>query len=120
MHIRSGSPGPQILIGWTVAAPGSAEIIPGEGHIRHFATHPDWLGRRIGTSLLARCFADAGPVVHRLYCYSSLNAEPFYLASGFEAIGPVDVPIGSGLKFAATLMKRELPARAGNSCYPVL
>ena len=45
--------------GWTVAEPGSGEIVEGEAHVRHFATHPDWVGRGIASALLARCFADA-------------------------------------------------------------
>ena len=93
--------------GWSMAPPGGGEIAPGEGHIRHFAVHPDWLGQKIGTSLLARCFDDASPGIRRLYCYSSLNAEPFYRSCGFETIGPIDLPMGQILKFPSVLMKRE-------------
>ena len=28
--------------GWTTANPENGEIIDGEAHIRHFATHPEW------------------------------------------------------------------------------
>ena len=38
--------------GWTAAEPGSGRIIGGEAHIRHVATHPDWVRRGIGSALL--------------------------------------------------------------------
>lgn len=94
--------------GWSIVLPGSQESIDGEGHVRHFATHPEWLGRGIGTSLLGRCFMDAKPHLHTLHCFSSLNAEPFYRACGFKMIGPIEVPMGPSLKFPSVLMKRQL------------
>src|SRR5262249_32656037 len=45
--------------GWSTARPGSDEIIEGEAHIRHFATHPEWTRRGVGAALLNRCFSDA-------------------------------------------------------------
>ena len=94
--------------GWSIAPPGSGEITHGEGHIRHFATHPEWVSRGIGSALLARCIDDARPLTRTLHCFSSLNAESFYRACGFETIGPVDVPMGPTLKFPCILMKRCL------------
>jgi GNAT superfamily N-acetyltransferase len=95
--------------GWTKARPGNGEIIEGEAHIRHFATHPDWVGRRVGTSLLARCFSESVALgIRKLHCFSTLNAERFYRASGFETIGPIDVPMGPNLTFPSILMRREL------------
>jgi N-acetylglutamate synthase-like GNAT family acetyltransferase len=65
--------------GWTTARPGSGEVIEAEAHIRHFATHPEWVGRGIGTSLLARCLRDAGQRgIRQLHCFSTWNAERFY------------------------------------------
>jgi N-acetylglutamate synthase-like GNAT family acetyltransferase len=95
--------------GWTMARPGSGDVVEGEAHIRHFATHPEWVGRGIGKSLLARCFCDAAALgIHKLHCFSTLNAERFYGASGFETIGPIDVPMGHSLTFPSVLMVREL------------
>ena len=95
--------------GWTTGRPGSDEIIEGEGHIRHFAIHPEWVRRGIGTFLLARCFSDARQFgIRKLHCFSTLNAEQFYQASGFETIGPIDVPMGPSLTFPCVLMRREL------------
>ena len=94
--------------GWSTMRPGGGENIPGEAHIRHFATHPDWQGRGIGASLMARCFAEAEPFASRLHCFSTLNAEPFYRACGFKTIGPIKVPMGPTLKFPAMQMARWL------------
>jgi GNAT superfamily N-acetyltransferase len=95
--------------GWTPAPPGSGKIIEGEAHIRHFATHPEWVRRGVGTAVLARCFSDARQFgVRRLHCFSSLDAEGFYRASGFDSVGPIDVPMGPSLTFPSVLMSREL------------
>src|SRR6516162_11592079 len=61
--------------GWTTERPGSGEIVEGEAHIRHFATHPEWLRRGVGTALLARCLGDARLLgIRKLNCFSTLNA----------------------------------------------
>jgi N-acetylglutamate synthase-like GNAT family acetyltransferase len=95
--------------GWTTACPGSEEIIEGEAHIRHFAIHPEWVRCGIGTSLLTRSFSDARRLgIRKLHCFSTLNSELFYRASGFDTVGPIDVPMGTSLKFPGVLMSREL------------
>jgi GNAT superfamily N-acetyltransferase len=100
--------------GWTAARPGSGEVIAGEAHIRHFATHPAWVRRGVGASLLARCVSDARLLgMRKLNCFSSLNAERFYRALGFDTVGPIDVPMGPSLtsptvRFPGVLMSREL------------
>ncbi len=95
--------------GWTTAQPGSGEIVEGEAHIRHFATHPEWVGRGVGSSLLARCFSEARTLaICKLHCLSTLNAERFYRACGFETIGPIGVPMGKSLTFPCVLMSRDL------------
>jgi N-acetylglutamate synthase-like GNAT family acetyltransferase len=95
--------------GWTTARPGSGDIIEGEAHIRHFATHPGWVRHGVGKSLLARCLSDARSFgVRKLHCFSTLNAERFYQASGFGTVGPITVPIGPGLMFPGVLMSCEV------------
>jgi N-acetylglutamate synthase-like GNAT family acetyltransferase len=64
--------------GWTAAHPKSGEIIEREAHIRHFATHPEWARRGVGTSLLDRCFSHA-----RLLAMRKLRV----LRPGFETPG---------------------------------
>ena len=95
--------------GWTPEKPGSGEIIEGEAHIRHFATHPEWTRQRVGSALLARCISDARSFgIHKLHCFSTLYAERFYRAADFDTVGPIDVPVGSSLTFPAVLMICEI------------
>lgn len=64
--------------GWSRELPGTTAIVPGLAHVRHFATHPDWLRRGIARSILARCIQDAqADHVERLLCFSTVSAEPF-------------------------------------------
>src|SRR5918994_4549128 len=50
--------------GWTFERPGEPDsaIDPTHGHIRHFATHPDWIRHGIGRALYERCVAEARAV----------------------------------------------------------
>jgi N-acetylglutamate synthase-like GNAT family acetyltransferase len=94
--------------GWTQVRPGGGEIVEGEAHIRHFATHPDLVRRGVGGNLLARCFSDARHLsIRKLIVFSTLGGERFYEAFGFKRIGPIEVPMGQSL-FPAILMSREL------------
>jgi N-acetylglutamate synthase-like GNAT family acetyltransferase len=95
--------------GWTAEKPGSGEIIEGEAHIRHFATHPEWTRHGIGSALLGRCISDARSIgIRKMHCLSTLNAEHFYRAGGFDTLGPIDVQVGSSLIFPAVLMIRQI------------
>ena len=109
-YVAEAEPGTLVGCGgWTPAKPGSGEIVEGEAHIRHFAVHPDWIKRGIGTALLTRCITDARLVgIHKLHCFSTLNAEPFYRASGFRTIGLIDVRMGPNIAFPAVLMERKI------------
>lgn len=96
--------------GWTPEDPGSGEIVKGEAHIRHFAVHPDWTKRGIGKALLTRCIAEAeSSGIRKLHCLSTLNAEPFYRASGFQTVDSIDVQMGPRIVLPAVLMRREIP-----------
>ena len=110
-YIAEREPGTPIGCGgWSAARPGTGEIIEGEAHIRHVAIHPDWIGRGIGTSLLAHCFSEALQLgIRKLHCFSTLNAERFYQASGFETIEPFDVRLEPGVTLPGVFMSRELP-----------
>ena len=60
--------------------------------------------------LLSRCFLDAqSRSIRKLHCFSTLNAEHFYRASGFDTVREIDVPMGPDLTFPGILMGRELP-----------
>ena len=100
--------------GWTLERPGAADmpVDPTLGHIRHFATHPNWTRRGVGKRLLDRCTTDAlATGVCGFECYSSLVAEAFYSALGFAVIEPVMVGMGPGVAFPSVRMIRRLPDR---------
>ncbi len=95
--------------GWTRERPGDGEVVPGLGHIRHFATHPDWVRRGVGCAIYRRCEAAArGAGLRRLQCYASLNGERFYAALGFRAVREIAVPMGRDLRFPSILMERPI------------
>jgi GNAT superfamily N-acetyltransferase len=94
--------------GWTPERPpGTGNDQSGLGHIRHFATHPDWLRRGLARCIFETCEADAiSQGIDRFECYSSLNAEPFYRSLGFRRVRKVLVPMSNGLQMPAVLMER--------------
>ena len=94
--------------GWSLERPwGEAE--PGLGHVRHFAVHPDHLGRGIGRALFEVSAAQARQAgVTRMECYASLNAEGFYRALGFRTVRPISVELRPGLVFPALEMHTAL------------
>ncbi len=95
--------------GWTRERPGTGEIEPGLAHIRHFATHPEWLGRGIGRAIYTQSEMDArANGTRRFECYASLNAEGFYEALGFRTLQYIDVAMGPQLKFPSVLMQRPV------------
>ena len=95
--------------GWTHEQPGNGDIKPELGHIRHFATHPDWLGRTVGRSIYAVCEQAARSAGMRYFeCYSSLNAEGFYAALGFETIRRIEVRMGNNEMLPSILMRRSI------------
>jgi predicted N-acetyltransferase YhbS len=95
--------------GWTLERPGTGTVEPHMGHIRHFATHPDWTRRGVGRAIYRLCESAARSAgVSAFECYSSLNAERFYSAFGFESIREIDVELQPGVVLRAVLMRREL------------
>ena len=92
--------------GWSAGAPGKET---GAGHIRHFATHPDFMGKGVGGTILEHCVAEARTNgMARLQCFSSLPAESFYARHGFARLDEVNVMLGESVPFPAVLMERGL------------
>ncbi|MDZ7829723.1 MAG: GNAT family N-acetyltransferase [Halofilum sp. (in: g-proteobacteria)] len=88
---------------------GLGEIESTLGHVRHFATHPDWTGRGIGRAIHERSRDQAlAAGILRFACYASLNAVPFYAALGFRPVRRVEVPIAHNIAFPAMLMTLDL------------
>lgn len=72
--------------GWTRETPGTNIVIPGTGHIRHFATDAAWLRQGIAAAMLTRCIEEARAAgLTALLADSAFGAERFYAAFGFVA-----------------------------------
>ncbi len=96
--------------GWTKERPGTGSVVEGEAHIRHFATHPEWVRCGAASALLGRCIQDATAAgIEMLECYSTLVAVAFYQASQFVAVRPIDLELTPGVSFPGLLMRRQLP-----------
>lgn len=104
--------GDDALVGcgvWSRERPGSAEIVPKLGHIRHFAVHPAWIGRGIGRAIYATCAEQARSTgIRQFDCYASLNAQGFYAALGFRSVRRVDVPMSATVSLPGILMERPI------------
>jgi N-acetylglutamate synthase-like GNAT family acetyltransferase len=95
--------------GWSREQPGARKIERGIGHIRHFATHPDWTHSGVGRAIHERC-ADEGKAVGLdcFECYASLNAVDFYTKLGFDAVRPMDVVLNDQVVLPVMLMEQAL------------
>ena len=95
--------------GWSERLPGG-EHDPAMGHIRHMATHPDFLMRGVGRALIERCLTDASERELRAFeCKSSFPAEAFYARLGFRRIGLFELALPGGVMFPGVRMLRDLP-----------
>lgn len=56
--------------GWSTFGPASAASRPANGHVRHFATHPDFMRMGVGAAILERCVEDAKAAgISELQCF---------------------------------------------------
>ncbi|MBT8099685.1 MAG: GNAT family N-acetyltransferase [Gammaproteobacteria bacterium] len=95
--------------GWTIERPGDGKVEDGVGHVRHFATHPDWVGRGIGQAIYALCETNAGAAGVTVFeCFSSLNAERFYASLGFARVRETDVELTTGVTVPGIVMRRRI------------
>lgn len=95
--------------GWTRERPGGDVEAEAVGHIRHFGTHPDWTRRGIGSAIFRKCEADARELgIHEFECYSSLNAERFYSALGFERIAVLDLQMAPDVTLTSCHMRYRI------------
>lgn len=95
--------------GWTIEKPpGADDAGSGVGHLRHFGTSPAWTRRGIGRAIFRKCEFDAKLAnVKELEVCSSLNAEQFYAALGFERIKIISVAMGPN-QFPSVLMRMSI------------
>lgn len=95
--------------GWSTDTPGSGIVIPGVGHVRHFATDPAHLRKGIASAILSRCMNEAHAAgLTTLDCFSTRAAEAFYAASGFVAIAQRNVMLADRVAFPAIEMRCAL------------
>ena len=95
--------------GWTHERPGTNERTAGLAHIRHFATHPNFIRRNVGKALFNHCRDEASKEnVSVFECYSTLNAEFFYKSLGFKTIRIFELDMGDGLMFPSVLMRADI------------
>lgn len=95
--------------GWTRERPGGKTGVEAVGHIRHFGTHPDWTRRGIGSAVFRRCKEDArASGIREFECYSSLNAECFYSALGFERIAVIDIQMSANVSLTSCHMRYRI------------
>jgi GNAT superfamily N-acetyltransferase len=95
--------------GWSHERPGTGEIVAGLAHLRHFGTHPDWTGHSIGRRIYARCEREARHEgVTAFECYSSLNAEGFYAALGFEPEERFHIRLSNDQRIPSIRMHRTI------------
>lgn len=95
--------------GWSEERPGTGEIDVGTAHIRHVATHPDWVGRGVGRAIIECVIAEAKQGgIRRVECFASLNAVDFYSRLGFLEVRPIDIHLGGDLVMPSLLMERML------------
>jgi GNAT superfamily N-acetyltransferase len=96
--------------GWTFEPPGRRRAWRlNEAHARHFATHPRWTRRGVGSALLRRSLAVARACgARRMWADASLAAVEFYAAHGFDRLRRVVLTMGGGVPFDAVRMVRAL------------
>lgn len=88
---------------------GFGSVVLSLEELRSLYVHPEAWRRGAGAALLAELERLAmGRGLTRLQLKSSLNAEPFYRAAGFVAIGPGTHRIGDGLTMECVRMHKDL------------
>ncbi|MGI9388733.1 MAG: GNAT family N-acetyltransferase [Boseongicola sp.] len=99
--------------GWTPGAPQGWTKRKRVGHIRHVVTDHTQTRKGFGRKLMAHIVANAASAdVNQLECFSTLTAEPFYVACGFRTLGPMMVTLREGIDFPAVHMRRFLKRNA--------
>ena len=94
--------------GWSRQVHGVGTVVDSIGHIRHFATHPNWIGQGVGSAIYTTRERQASRLgIIQFDCFSSLNAEGFYAALGFKRIRRVEVTMPK-VTFPAVLMRRTI------------
>lgn len=95
--------------GWTDMSAARGVAAPGEGHLRHVATHPDYMRRGLARRLVDQALTSAGAFgIARMNCISTRAAKPFYQAMGFTMQGDIELTLAPGVHFPAIQMTRAV------------
>lgn len=95
--------------GWTDVSPTRGLTAMGEGHVRHVAVDPAMLNQGVGRALMEEAFLSAQSFgMSALRCFSTLTAEPFYHAMGFQRVQEVELDFGPEIYFPAVEMHKVL------------
>jgi GNAT superfamily N-acetyltransferase len=93
--------------GWSPDDPASGVTQPGQGHVRHFATHPAHLRQGAAGLILRRCLEEAQAAgVREMLCLASLPSEAFYAAYGFVTLRREETRIGGRILLPSLIMRR--------------
>jgi len=80
---------------------------PAQGHIRHVVSDDRVLRQGVGRAIITHALHSAQIAGRtRMECLSTLTAERFYAALGFESVGPFDVTLQPGIQFPSVRMIR--------------
>ena len=105
-YIVRDSEGVAVGVGdWTWISPMGGAGRNDLAHVRHVATDHRRTRQGIGRKLMSHIYQrayDAG--ARRMDCVSTVTAEPFYAAMGFQRIGGVELSLAPGIRFPATQM----------------
>lgn len=95
--------------GWSQATPFGGIGPAGNGHMRRVAVLPHFIRSGVGSLIVDHALKHArGQGVENMFCLSTLAAEDFYKAKGFDATGEVELTLEPGLYLPAIQMRRTL------------
>lgn len=95
--------------GWSQSTPFGGVGPACNGHMRRVAVLPSVTRSGVGSVLVEHALAHAQTQgVSKMFCLSTLAAESFYEARGFDATGEVELTLEPGLYLPAIQMQRAL------------
>lgn len=95
--------------GWSVEAPEGGYSTGGVGHLRHFATLPEYLRKGMARAIYNVCHDEAVEMGIGVFeCFSSVNAEDFYRSVGFATIETKAIPLPGNVAFPCIHMKKRV------------
>jgi N-acetylglutamate synthase-like GNAT family acetyltransferase len=88
---------------------GFAQLVTAQQEVRAVYVLPEAGGRGIGSALLARLeIAARGLGIEAVELRASLNAVPFYLASGYEQLEDTTHRLADGTELRCVRMRKSL------------